>query len=260
MNTNKIKCNFSFQHYSEILKLAKKIGYEFCFFSRRPDKKSRKLYLRHDVDFSLEAALRLAKIDKRNGIYSTFFIRLGSPFYNLFDINQLKIVKKIIDLGHQVGLHFDERFIDSKELTQKMLEGEVVRQLKILKKYFDIKNIVSFHIPSRFIFNKNFGSNKFKSTYSPYFFSEIKYLSDSRGIWRDGCACKFLTSKDFPENLQLLTHGEWWGTKGEDPNEILICNLREKFEYLDKNFASDSQVYKSGSLYKTLRKNINGIF
>ena len=259
MNTNKIKCNFSFRHYNEILKMAKSLGYEFCFFSETPDKKNKKLYLRHDVDFSLEAALRLAKIDKMNGVYSTFFIRFGSPFYNLFDFNQSKIIKKIIDLGHQVGLHFDERCIGSQK-TQATIEDEVMRQLKILKKYFNIKNIISFHYPSRFIFNKNFGVDKFKSTYSAQFFSEIKYLSDSRGIWKDGCACKLLTSKNLPENLQLLMHGEWWGTKGNDPNEILTYNLKEKLEYLDKNFAFDTKVYKPGSLYKTFKKNINGIF
>jgi len=251
---NKEKCNFSFQHYNQILKLAKRQGYKFCFFSKRPDKKNKRIYMRHDVDFSVERTLRLAKIENKNGIVSTFFIRFNAPFYNLFDPNCLKIIKEIIGLGHQIGLHFDEKCINPRELTKKNIEKEVVSQLRVFKNYFNIKNIVSFHCPSNFVFDKRFDPNKFISVYSPQFFSKIKYLSDSRGQWREGCVCKFLKSSPPPKNLQVLIHAEWWGIKGNSANKRLIYNLKEKVDYLDKAFALDAKLYKPGSFYKFLNK------
>jgi hypothetical protein len=44
-------------------------------------------------------------------------------------------------------------------------------------------------------------------SYSNEFTKEMKYLSDSSGIWREGCCCKHLGNHD---RFQILTHPEWW--------------------------------------------------
>ena len=164
------------------------------------------------------------------------------------------MIKEIIKLGHQIGLHFDENCINHRKVTKINIEKEVVHQIRIIKDYFDVKNIVSFHCPSNFIFDKRFDSAKFVNAYGHQFFSEIKYLSESKGQWREGCVCNFLKSSLPPKNLQILTHAEWWGMKGNNVNERLIYNLKEKVDYLDRAFVLDSKVYKSGSFYKFLNK------
>lgn len=254
MSINKKKCNFSFQHYNEILKLAKKQGYKFCFFSEVPDEKIKRFYMRHDVDLSLEKAFRLAQIEHQNKTVSTFFIRLDAPFFNIFDSTYSKIIKEITKLGHQIGLHFDENFISSQKITKKNIEKEVLRQIQVLKNYFNIKNIVSFHCPSHFVRNKRFNPNNFISVYDPRFFSKIKYLSESRGKWREGCVCKLLKSLSPPVNLQVLIHPGWWGEDENDPNKRLSKYLEKKVEYLDKSLVRDTQVYKRGSFYKIIKK------
>src|SRR6185369_634909 len=120
--------DFSFKHYQEILRLAKKQGYRFCFFSEKPDKKSKKIYLRHDIDFSMEGALRLAKIEHKNNVVSTYFVRIDAPFYNVFDRTYYDIIKKIASLGHQIGFHFNEETIYHKKVTKKNIEAEVIKQ------------------------------------------------------------------------------------------------------------------------------------
>ncbi len=45
----------------------------------------RYLILRHDVDFSVDRALELAKIENNYGISSTYFFLLHSDFYNIFE-------------------------------------------------------------------------------------------------------------------------------------------------------------------------------
>jgi len=253
MSINK-KCNFSFQHYGKILRLAKKQGYRFCFFSELPDKRIKRFYMRHDVDLSLEKALRLAQIERQNKVVSTFFVRLNAPFFNIFDSTHYKLIKEILKLGHQIGIHLD---VNSQKLTKKSIEEEITRQFRVFEDYFNfsVEKIVSFHRPTRFVLNKNFKSDIFINVYNSQFFSKIKYLSDSRGKWKEGCVCKLLESSHSPLNLQVLTHPIWWGRKHRDSNKSLAGYLKEKVEYLDESLTQDSLVYQKGSLYKVIKKN-----
>lgn len=175
------KCDFSFRHYKEILEMLKKQGYEFCFFNS-PSSRTKRVYLRHDIDYSPERALEIAKIEKQLGVSSTFFVRLNSPFYNMRP-------KEIADLGHQIGLHFEK--------------GEIKKQLEALG-----TKIVSFHRPSESVINKKF--NGFISTYEPRFFRDIKYFSDSKGVWREGCICQ---QESLPSILHINMHPIWWDEK-----------------------------------------------
>ena len=59
-------CNFSTSHYIQTLKNYQKT-HNFCFFNNSAD---HDVILRHDIDFSLEDALRIAKIEYDLGIKS----------------------------------------------------------------------------------------------------------------------------------------------------------------------------------------------
>jgi len=235
----KIKCDFSLRHYQEILDLFKERGYKFCFFSEAPDKKTKKVYLRHDIDYSPETALRLAQIEYQKKIHSTYFIRLSAPFYNIFESKNAKIIKKIINLGHQIGLHFEIN------LSKKTIEREITNQIKVIQLYFDIEKIVSFHRPPKYILNQKF--KNFISSYEAKFFKEIKYLSDSCGhesLWKEGCVCQWLKSQSCPRDLQILIHPIWWGRKEKDPNKYLHQYLKGKVKYLDNSLAKNLKIYK----------------
>jgi hypothetical protein len=51
-------CNFSLRHYEELLRAAQAGGYRFVHFDKQPEPGD--LFLRHDVDLSLDAAVELA--------------------------------------------------------------------------------------------------------------------------------------------------------------------------------------------------------
>ena len=72
--------------------------------------------LRHDVDASLEAALKMAELENKINVSSTYFILLSSEFYNPFTLESSKIIKKILKLGHKLGLHYNELFIIENRL------------------------------------------------------------------------------------------------------------------------------------------------
>ena len=66
-----------------------------------------KIILRHDVDCSLELALKIAEIENHLGIDSTFFILFHLELYNPFSPSASKIINQILKLVHNIGLNYN---------------------------------------------------------------------------------------------------------------------------------------------------------
>ena len=83
------------------------------------------MLLRHDVDLSLDAALRMAEVEAAAGAQATYFLMTGSVFYNLASHEGERAIARLRELGHRVGLHavyprvdLDERFEPGARLAQ----------------------------------------------------------------------------------------------------------------------------------------------
>ena len=74
-----MSCDFTLAHYRELLEAAD--DYEWATFDREP--RAGDLFLRHDVDLSLEAALAMARIEHERGARASYFLMTESRFYNL---------------------------------------------------------------------------------------------------------------------------------------------------------------------------------
>ena len=97
--------DFTEAHYLKIIQLAKK-SYRFISFAEY-ETQEKCILLRHDVDFSPQRALKIAELEASQGITSTFFFQVTSLFYSIFEPSIKGIIKRIINLEHRVGLHFD---------------------------------------------------------------------------------------------------------------------------------------------------------
>ena len=236
------KCNFTLKHYKEIISLAKKKGYVFSDFFKKPTSRKR-IYMRHDLDISLDSALRMAETENREGIKSTYFILIDSPYYNIFDEKCKKTIKRIRRLGHDIGIHYNW-----ESGSVKKIEKEVAKQYKFLTSMaYPIKKIVSFHRPSKKMLGQTF--SQFSSTYEPDFFIKTKYISDSNRMWREGCLCQFLT-KSSCQNLQVLIHPIWWNEKDLSYVGIYQKLKKQKIKDVKIGLASDVSAYKN--LFKDL--------
>lgn len=236
----KSDCNFSFKHYDLILKLLKK-NYKFSSFLTKPEAKLNRVYMRHDIDIALDKAVRLAEIEHQNKIIASYFLQIDSPFYNLFERENIQRIKQIIKFGHQLGLHLDEKFC---RFSKRKIAKEAKIQLKILKQFFPIKSIVSIHRPSQKILNQTLDP-KLICVYQPEFFKKNKYISDSMGNWREGCPCKILTSKKLPQHFQILTHPIWWGRNSENVTRLLRGYLKKNIKNLDDYLVKNIKSYHS---------------
>ena len=217
---DRIKCDdhdFSFRHYQDMLEVAKKIGYQFPLFRNFNAFKSgeRILLLRHDVEFKIERALQLAEIEAKLGISATYFIRVHANNYNPFSYNCYVRLRRIRELGHEIGLHFE-----SGELAR--ITGEDELQLFLRAKGM-LENVigdtivsVSEHADKRsqsgvgLTFFQRFTKKQCQienQAYEPRFFRKLKYLSDSNGVWREGCLCHHIGREP---KIQVLIHPYLW--------------------------------------------------
>ena len=98
-----MSCGFDLGHYRELLRAANTGGYRWAFFDGEP--RDGDLILRHDVDLSLDAALRMAELEAEEGAAATFFLMTESVFYNLGSPEGVAAIARLGELGHRVGLH-----------------------------------------------------------------------------------------------------------------------------------------------------------
>ena len=89
--------------YEKYLKLAREKSYDILplnDFYMLDDKRSRKhLILRHDVDSAGVSTRKMFKLEKENGMKSTYYFR--------FSTIDLPLIHEMIDAGFEVGLHYE---------------------------------------------------------------------------------------------------------------------------------------------------------
>lgn len=206
--------DFTFHNYRRLLRLAQE-NYIFRNFLNF-QKEEKYIIWRHDVDFSMKSAQRLAEIEADEGLQCTYFLHLHNNFYNLLEKENVDYGKKILAAGHILGLHFDVEFYYGNNL-QSMI-SYMKAEKKILEIFFGCQvSVFSFHNPTRF--EMEFGKKKIAgmvNAYSEYFQKKVGYCSDSNGYWRFRRLEDVLRAAE-DECLQVLTHPGWWQAKPMSP-------------------------------------------
>ena len=192
-------CTFDLPHYGELLEAARAGGYRFAFFDREPA--AGDVLLRHDVDLSLDAALRLAELEAEAGAAATYFLMTRSVFYNLASAEGERALARLRELGHRVGLHAVYPQLD--------LDGR-----------FD--PVVAWHNPHPEFMREPLDGAV--NVMQPPYFDPEHYRSDSNQHWRSGCPHEELADGRF-QWLQLLTHPEIWAYPGETMRETMTAML-----------------------------------
>lgn len=183
--------------------------------------------MRHDVDWNLESARRMATIENNIGVQSSYFVLLTCPTYNLFSEYGIELVREIQDLGHEIGLHYDI-------VVYKML-GHGINFFRALKREVDsLETIlggtkvlsIACHNPSVLEFDPL--KNVYLRNVSDL--SQFSnYVSDSNRLWREDNLMALLDGK-YKRNL-LVTHpGAWTEEYIEDRYESVdnsISRIRD---------------------------------
>jgi hypothetical protein len=196
--------------YRDLLAAVEEGGYRYAWFGEGPE--PGQLFLRHDVDLSLAAALAMAELEAELGVTATYFLMAESIFYNLASVEGREAMSRLKALGHRVGLHavwpnaaLDERF----------------------------EPVVAWHNPEP----------EYMSTPIPEavnvmeerYFSPATYRSDSNQRWRMGDPRGELRAGGFAW-LQLLVHPEIWvyegGTMAATMQSMLDAERQRRLDLL----------------------------
>jgi hypothetical protein len=194
------------------------------------------LLIRHDIDFSVDFAYKMALFESELGIRSTYFLMLTSNMYNLISSENQRLVKAIIKMGHKVSVHFDPTAHDKLEKFEN--------EKRLFENIFDVEvDIVSVHRPGPFLDNHNISLCGIPQTYSDAYFRDMKYLSDSGGRNVSPHISEYLEG-DRSQGLHLLIHPIWWVGSGSNPTETLNFWREKNSDFLTSEVRLNCKTYE----------------
>lgn len=238
--------DFTLAKYSELLQALKTNGYRFVTFEQYCSDKmalSEQNYvvLRHDVDLKVENSLKTAEIEHSFGIRASYYFRV------IEQSNKPEVIKAIVDLGHEIGYHYEDLTIC--EGKADMAIGHFKTWLDYFCQFYPVRTICMHGSPrSKFDGRdlwKFYDYHDFGIIGEPYFdvdFSNVFYLTDTGRRWdgfnvsvrdkvssyqdkwiRDGLVfhstddvIKAIANGTFPKRLMMTTHPQRWTDNGTE--------------------------------------------
>lgn len=220
--------DFTIDIYTELLRGLRHQGYRFQRiedYMQHP--LSRVVMLRHDVDLRNYAALRLAKVEAKLGINSTYYFRVVKQSYNP------RVIRQIVDMGHEIGYHYEDLASHNGDYDQAVKSFE--RNLKMFRKFYPVKTVCMHGSSGSPYDNRDlwerYSLSDFGLICEPYFsidYNRVLYLSDTGRRWngfrislRDNVKTdydyNFFGTKDIlkaidtlPDQILFTAHPEQW--------------------------------------------------
>lgn len=236
---------FTYDAYANLVSELREHKYQFASYH---DYKcfEKCVIMRHDIDYSLEKAVKLAEFEKQLDMKSTYFILVSSPFYNVISADSLSQIKVIQNAGHEIGLHFDElNYTEDQYRKFGGVERAIRKELELLSSVLDSEiRSVSMHRPSKKTLEANYDFGDVVNSYGKEFFDGFKYVSDSRRRWREDVN-EVIQSDKYPQ-LHILTHAFWYNTVERDIKESILAFIdeakEERLVSLDQNITDLSEI------------------
>lgn len=223
---------FSFEDYREILRIIKSTGLQAGY--KEALGRDRFIIMRHDVEYSVERAYDLSRVEESMDFTSTYFFQWTNNSYNILSRKNMDMLKDMHERGHVIGLHY--ALNGMTDMNQ--VRGQIVKEMDILSEMFGFKvDIFSVHRPSKDVLRENIKLPGILNAYQDDFFTfaeniteetpvAVKYMSDANHIWRYGYPDKKnILAYD---KVQILTHPFAWTKAGYDNLDNYKHLVKEK--------------------------------
>lgn len=242
--------DFTFSKFEELCKEVSNSDYEKLNIGEYLDRKEKPekcIILRHDVDVKIERALKMAKIESKHGISSTYYLRMTDEVF------RPKLIKRIEELGHEIGYHYE--VLDKAKGDKVKAINIFEQELNELRKLCRVDTIC-MHGNSRTRWNnrdiwnfynfKDFGIKG--EAYLSIDFSDMLYLSETGRNWGnkfkvkdniegmigEEILSKIRSTDDIIElinrgeikNIYLLSHPRWTDNFYDWFIELLFTNIK----------------------------------
>jgi|TARA_B100000073_G_scaffold35456_1_gene26736 hypothetical protein len=242
---------FNYSEYRNIIKLVQSYLRIYDFKEVLNYNPSQYCVLRHDIEFSIDRALMLARIESDElGVKSTYTVQLRNNTYNALSQKNIEAIQEIEKLGHKIGLHQNPPPMEDDELVDYILKDietlehyydfEVDRfafhrcgsNPEILEKYVEVPNKINCYGKEFFHYFKGPRPDKL----------DVHYLADSNHQWKYGHPMHIDYSK-YPWRMQLLTHPFSWTENGYENMNNFTRLIRERTDELVNDMNSETTTF-----------------
>lgn len=249
---------FSYDDYREIIRIIKSTGRHANYSEAL--RRDKFIIMRHDVEYSVERAYALARVETSMDFFSTYFFQWTNNSYNLLSRKNRDLICDMHERGHKIGLHFALNGMNDMQEIRR----QIIKEIHMLSEMLGFEiNEFSVHRPSPAVLAENIRLPGIINAYQEEFFTfaeniteetrlGVKYMSDANHIWRYG----YPDEKNIlgHDRVQILTHPFAWTRKGYSNYENYKSLIREKYieliESID-NECKDFGEYKDGFLEGT---------
>ncbi len=229
---------FTIERYRAILERAGTLGYRIGPFRSFEIEEGRPaLLLRHDLDHAIEPAVHIARVEAESGVSSTFFVQTGCAFYNLLADEERARIATIVELGHEIGLHYvSARYVgpggrENLRADIRLLEDICGQPITAAAQHLPTDGEPVDLEPDIAI-----------EAYQPRFTEHpMSYLSDSLMTWRDTRPEELLDAR---ASFQFLTHPENWTEGASDIGAVLGHLKRAALAATERRFNELAAYYE----------------
>lgn len=236
---------FTYEAYRGLLTLLRERGYALQDYHNYADV-PRCAILRHDIDYSLSQAVKLAELEAEENVHSTWFVLLRTDFYNAASKSGQEALRHICSLGHEIGLHFDEASYVPALGPDEVIEN-IIKECGLLSALLETRvSAVSMHRPSPATLEADYQIPGIVNSYGKTFFHKFKYLSDSRRRWREPVEEIVRSSKY--DRIHILTHAFWYHETEKDISQTVESFIRsasrERYRQMAENITDIASILK----------------
>jgi hypothetical protein len=178
-------------------------------------------------------------------VHSTWFLSLTSSFYNLLEHDVATRARRLLALGHWLGLHLDMSVETGRAAP---IEQRVDRERRVLEEWLEHPvAAVSLHNPDvRAVPGARAATlGGLPNAYGEDLAKRYEYVSDSNGYWRFRRLGDVLAT-DGVDRVHVLTHPEWWPPEELSPHARIVRSVegraRNTLESYDALLAAHGRV------------------
>ena len=227
---------FSYADYKEIIKIIQSTD-RYAHYADAMGK-DKFIIMRHDVEYSVERAYELARVEQSMDFVSTYFFQWTNNSYNVLSRKNMDMIKDMHERGQHIGLHFALNGLTDMTEIRKRIKKEI----DILSEMFGFAiTEFSIHRPSKDVLRENIKLDGIINAYQDDFFTfaeninektpvTVKYMSDANHIWRYGYPDEINIMHY--DKVQILTHPFAWCKEGYDNFNNYRALVQEKYKEL----------------------------
>jgi len=205
--------------------------------------------LRHDVEFSVEKAFELARVETEIlGICSSYFFQTRNYSYNPFSFKNRGLIREIADMGHKIGLHVNMSGLTNLDHIDLFITNDV----NLLQNGLGLSiDRYSYHRPSYEILKQRINIKGLINTYDDSYFHlhenaleanlRVCYLSDSEHKWKYGKPEELVN--DTVNKLQLLIHPYSWSQEGLNNFDNFKALTQLKYQQMLESMNSECKNF-----------------